>query len=491
MQIEKLAVYGEDKGVFKGIFSSIRVDFVSNWLMASNYDLIYLAFEKVTEFYEALSWIEENKEKATIIACVKVFHSVDEVKKRIKGKTQIFCNNSLTEGTLYFWGPIFEYPESIKVDDKFKVLAIMHAYNEADILEMTLEYLLSQEIDVYVVDNWSDDGTYEIANLFHEKYPERVFLERFPVEGKQDFYDWYHQLERTERLSLEKDYNWYIHYDVDEMRIAPWKNRNLREAIYYIDYLGYNLIENTVIDFKLTQDEHENIFMQDTYFDFRHYKAGFRQRKTWKKNDFIDLKKSGGHIAKIEYPRIFPLKILNRHYPFRSMEQARKKVFVDRKPRFIKEKEKLGWHGHYDYILKDEDLLTNTSKLILWNNDVWERYFISLFLGCGIQIEEQEKERPVPPIQVLGKKIILYGAGNYGQYYYGLLVNQVEIVAWIDRDYKYLPWINGKKIDSLESIYKLDFDLILIAIKSSKVCHTVRNMLIQKGIDQEKIYLIE
>ena len=70
-----------------------------------------------------------------------------------------------------FWGHIWRrvfYPEELfhitigKQPDEFKVLAIIHCFNEVDIIAQTLEYLFSQQIDVYVMDNWSDDGTYEL-----------------------------------------------------------------------------------------------------------------------------------------------------------------------------------------------------------------------------------------------------------------------------------------------------------------------------------------
>ena len=102
----------------------------------------------------------------------------------------------------------------------------------------------------------------------------------------------------------------------------------LKNAIYQIDRLGYNTIENTVIDFKLTQEFRDsNIFGKDVYFDFGHRNSHFKQRKSWKKCDTVELKSSGGHMVKVPYHKTFPLKILNRHYPLRSEEQAVKRFF--------------------------------------------------------------------------------------------------------------------------------------------------------------------
>lgn len=491
MQINQLAIYGQIKeDEIKGFYTAIEQHRLSCLNEGLNYKLMYISLDDFNQLCEISPWIEENKEKVTIIVYIKKSPVIQNEKNKLLENACKFYNNSVLEGVIYFFGPIFEYSNSVTVPDDFKVLAIIHVYNEADILEMSLQYLLKQEVDIYLLDNWSDDGSYEIAKKFQAKHSNQVFLERYPKGGKKDYYDWYHQMEKTEEISLKTNYNWYIHHDVDEMRTGFWKNKNLRETIYYIDQLGFNLIENTVIDFKLTQNSSKNIFMSDTYFDFRDRREA--QRKTWKKSEVIELKKSGGHIAKIENPKIFPLNILNRHYPFRNISQARKKVFVDRKPRFAKEKEEFRWHIHYDDIVKDEDLLSDKSKLILWEDRVRVNYFVPLFLGCEIQIDENEedydKKFEIPLLQLKGKKIVLYGAGKYGTYCCEKLSEHTDVLAWIDKDYIYLPWICGRKIDSLECISDLEFDAVFIAIYNKEVKMAVRDTLVNKGIQKEKIF---
>ncbi len=134
-------------------------------------------------------------------------------------------------------GEIFN-PQKIVVPKDFKVLAIMHVYNEADIIERTLNYLLDQGIDIYVLDNWSDDGTCEIIKKMKDENPKRIFLESFPEEGSTNQFVLYFQLQKTEEISRKCEYDWYIHYDADEMRISPWEGFSLREAIYVVDQMG-------------------------------------------------------------------------------------------------------------------------------------------------------------------------------------------------------------------------------------------------------------
>ena len=45
----------------------------------------------------------------------------------------------------------------------------MHAYNEEDIVIPVLKHLIDQGIEIYFVDNWSTDKTYELAQLFLDR----------------------------------------------------------------------------------------------------------------------------------------------------------------------------------------------------------------------------------------------------------------------------------------------------------------------------------
>jgi len=488
MQLDELMVYGNIRNELDGIYPTIK-----QWRysrieeMNKNCEVFYIVLQDLKELINIKSWIEQKKETTTMIIYIRDWNETDIKLEKQLDITYKYRNLSVLKGTLYLTGGIFDYPNSLIVPDSFKVLAVMHFYNEVDILDRTIQYLLSQEVDIYLVDNWSNDGSYEIAQHYKEIYPEHIFLERFPTEGSNTYYDWYHQLERTEEIAAKMDYAWYMHYDVDEMRVAAWKDKTLRDAVYYVDRLGFNAIDNIVIDFKLTQNDNHNIFMSDTYFDFRYSTTDFHHRKTWKKIDKLDLKKTGGHIAKFENPKIFPLKILNRHYPLRSIEQAYKKVFIDRKPRFEKENKERRWHGHYDQIIKKEDLLTDKNKLILWDDAVCDKYYVSLFLGCGIPINDKEVF-DIYKRYLEDKKIVLYGAGNYGKYFYENMAECSEIVAWVDREYMYLPWICCKKIQPIEDIKDIEFDAIFIAIVNHKIRQEVEANLIQMGVPKENIY---
>lgn len=487
MQVNELAVYGDVKDELQGLYPAVMKSVISHPNESIKCEVMYLALKNADELHEIATWVEWLRQKITMLIYIRENSQQDKDTEESLNITYRYHNSQWLDGTLYFMGKIFEYPDLLVVPKQFRVLAVIHFYNEADILEMTIKYLLENDIDIYLADNWSDDGGYEIAQRYREKYPQRVFLEQFPKTGPSGNYDWYHQLERTEQITEEIAYDWYIHYDVDEMRLGPWRDKNLRETLYYIDQLGYNAVDNTVIDFKLTKEDENNIFMCDTYFDFRHTRDGYLQRKTWKRTDGIELKKSAGHTVRIEEPKIFPLKILNRHYPLRSAQQAHRKIFVDRKPRFAKERKERGWHGHYEDIHTGKDLFTPADNLITWDGSVWDKYYISLFMGCAIRIDD--------PCQfdtyrnyLEGKRVVLYGAGTYGKYWCEQMAAHTDIVAWIDRDCAHLPWYCCREIQPVECIKELEFDAVFIAVARNGVRERVKETLIQMGVPAAKIY---
>ena len=77
--------------------------------------------------------------------------------------------------------------------------AFVPTYNESDIIPHTLQYLTSQGIDVYVIDNWSSDDTLARARQFIGRG--LIGLERFPPDGPTQTYEWRQMLGRVEELA--------------------------------------------------------------------------------------------------------------------------------------------------------------------------------------------------------------------------------------------------------------------------------------------------
>lgn len=483
-QCTELSVYGLEKELLEGLYLSVKTAKLTT-LDEIREGLLFFLFQNSYHFMQNWSKLQNFKNSADIIVYIRD-DSLDQ--EKLPCKAYDISKFSDQTGYVAFIGKTFEL-SSEPLDDDFKVLAIVHVYNEKDVMDRLIEHLLSQGLDIYFVDNWSDDGTYEMIYDYSCKNPDRVFLERFPMEGKSDYYKWYDQLARTERIAKETNYDWYIHYDADEIRVTPSCEVTLKEMIYHADALGYNVIENTVIDFKVVDRTNNNIFGCGSYFDFGHRSAHFLQQKTWKRTDDFDLKSSGGHELEREYPRVFPLKILNKHYPFRSFEHAKKKVFKDRKPRFKYENATRGWHGHYDWIHSESDLVNDKAGLIKWSDNINEELFIPLFLGCGIRIDDEcyEKDTGRVNSSLIGKKIAVYGAGHNGRRFVDCVEKSADIVIWVDKNYPKRQYYHGYRVYAPKDLFLEEYEYIVITIKNPKVSEEIMLWLQENKVDRKCI----
>src|SRR5689334_9957716 len=132
----------------------------------------------------------------------------------------------------------------------FRVVALLAAYNEADVIGAVLAHLIAEGVEVYVIDNGSTDATAAVAEAFVGKGVLRV--ERMtgsPDNDGTNAFQWERILRRKEELAREIDADWFIHHDADEFRESPWSGRSLAEAIAAVDRAGYNAIDFAVLNF--------------------------------------------------------------------------------------------------------------------------------------------------------------------------------------------------------------------------------------------------
>lgn len=285
-------------------------------------------------------------------------------------------------------GAYAQYKESVKKN----ILAIISTYNEEDIIEQVVEHLINQNVDIYLIDNWSTDNTYKILTSLQQKYSKRIKLERFPESGSTPFYEWKNILKRKVEIAAENNYDWYIHYDADEIRVSPWINLNLQDSISFVDSLGFNAIEFTVINFKPTKDGfsiHDDPANFFTHFEFGKTAGDLLQIKAWKNlNKKVDLDFHFGHNVLFENRKVYPLKFLLKHYSLRSELQANKKIFVDRTPRYTVEEKAWGAHVHYNKIENTSILVLKEDYLEYKNDsDFYKKYFVEATSRKKIKID--------------------------------------------------------------------------------------------------------
>jgi hypothetical protein len=264
--------------------------------------------------------------------------------------------------------------------DEFRVIAIMRAYNEADIIVPSIRYLAGQGVGVYVIDNWSTDSTYELVSGQGV-----VGVERYPPGGPARHFEHKRLLERVEALSQTLEADWFIHHDADEIRESPWPEVSLRDALYHVDRYGFNSVNHAVLDFFPVDDSFQpgtDFATHFTYYEFGRRPGHFKRINAWKNmGQPISLYPSGGHQVEFKGQRIYPYLFLIKHYPLRKAQQTVIKV-RDRQRRAQPLARLIGWHHQYDQFDPDDGHLFD--ELCRWARQGLEPFDPATFYTCHL-----------------------------------------------------------------------------------------------------------
>jgi hypothetical protein len=235
--------------------------------------------------------------------------------------------------------------------DRPTLVAIIAAYNEEDIIGATVGHLVEQGACVYLLDDGSTDRTVEAARVAAADRLIGVESLVEPGDERPATFRWSWILERKAAVAASLDAAWFIHQDADEFRESPWPHLTLGEAVMLVGRLGWNAIDFEVFNFVPAGAELGPGL--DPAAAIRRYQPAATydrvQIRCWKKTAAqVDLASTGGHEARFQGRRVFPIRFPMRHYPIRSVEQGERKVFRDRNPRFDPDERARGWHVQYD-----------------------------------------------------------------------------------------------------------------------------------------------
>jgi len=243
-----------------------------------------------------------------------------------------------------------------------RIVAVMAAYNEADIIAQSIAHLVEHGIEVHLIDNASTDGTIGQARRFLGRG--LLAIETLPrPEGR---FSLEAILRRKQALASEIEADWFINQDADEFRESPWSERNLKQGIELVDELGYNAIDFEVLNFWPTHDGYKR--GDDLLRFFTRYEAGGAfdrlQIRCWKKPaGHLDLLSSAGHEAAFAGRHVFPIRFLLRHYPVRGQAHGERKIEKERRAAFAPEERARGWHVQYDAVKPGQSFLRDPEAL--------------------------------------------------------------------------------------------------------------------------------
>ena len=264
---------------------------------------------------------------------------------------------------------------------RFRVLAVITAFNESDLLEATVESLHRDEVEVHLIDNWSTDGTYEIAARLADAGV--ITLERFPPEPPTRF-DHGALLRKIESVAEQTSADWVIHHDMDERRRPPWEGVTLRDSVFAVDRSGFSAVNHTVLTFRPVDDSWTPGVEPEShlrYFELEARPDLLLQIRAWRRSGSVDLATSGGHEARFDGRRLFPYQFLLKHYPLRSQEQGERKIFQERRLRWNLEERAKGWHRHYDGIRVGQSFIWPRDNLVEFVEGLTQRDFLIPFIG--------------------------------------------------------------------------------------------------------------
>ena len=279
--------------------------------------------------------------------------------------------------------------------DDFRVVAIMTAFNEADVIETCLAHLIGQGVHVYLMDNYSTDDTVRLAARFLGRG--LIGIEQSPLRDTNT-YDLEKVLARIEHLATTLEGDWFVDYDADEIRRSAFRGVNVRKALYAVDRAGYNAVDFTVLNFRPIDDGFEPGTSLETYFT--HFEFGstpdhLRQRKAWKNlGRTPQLLEHGGHDVTFAGRKLYPYKFVNKHYPVRSQQHGERKVVRERQGRYSRrEKDLRKWHNHYDAVSTVPTYVRDPFTLLRYDPESFdETYLIERLTGIGMLRTEGYRE---------------------------------------------------------------------------------------------------
>lgn len=240
-----------------------------------------------------------------------------------------------------------------------RIIAILAAYNEERFVAGCLEHYARHGVEVYLIDNGSTDRTYEIAKQYlgHGL----LGIESLPRDGVNRLEP---ILKLKEQLAHKLEADWFMHADLDEIRLPPRSDWTLAQAFEHVDQLGYNAVnfqEFTFIPVRESPDHDHPDFQQTMRWYYPFLPVFPHQLKAWKQQPQpVDLASFAGHLVRFPNLRMFPDSFPMRHYQFLSVEHAVRKY---PQMQFDENELQKGWQGWRGNIKSHEIVLPASHEL--------------------------------------------------------------------------------------------------------------------------------
>ena len=266
-----------------------------------------------------------------------------------------------------------------------RIVTVLTTYNEAPFVKACLENYEKQGVEVYVLDNESTDETVDLLNEFKQR--NLIGLDIVPRKGVKD---WSQMCMRKERLFDQLSADWYMHADIDEIRVPSNSSMTLLQEVRLADREGFNamnFIEYTFIPTK-ENPKHSVDNFQDTMRHYYPFLPSYPNRMNLFKKQpsrwpgikarikdmldrrrliypSVDLVSSGGHRVRFPGIRMYPVDLKMRHYLVLDIDHAiRKYVKIKNSPN-----DPSGFHGWRGNSAESDFQLPSEKELRLYTGD--------------------------------------------------------------------------------------------------------------------------
>ena len=96
------------------------------------------------------------------------------------------------------------------------------------------------------------------------------------------------------------------------------------------------------------------------------------------------------------------------------------------------------------------------------------------------------------PVRLLEERVVLYGAGKFGQDLYNRLTEdkEHEVILWVDKNAEACRGRGLANVHEVSGIKDVDYDQVVIAVMDENLADTIQNELEQTGLSRERIVWI-
>ncbi|MBJ45081.1 MAG: hypothetical protein CMJ80_17705 [Planctomycetaceae bacterium] len=216
---------------------------------------------------------------------------------------------------------------------------LLFCFNEEEIIGETIAYYLSQGIDLVVFDNESTDDSLRIIDSFRNDGSAYAGQIRDVCSISTEGYEWRKILQFACAYMHKElsDYDWILLIDADGFYQSPVRGLTLLEFLNEASRHGFNMFDGALYAFYPTLQDHTSI---ENHRERLRYCQPFPNRPPVQQRIFryqpdIDFYSDCAHRLYGSKLRECPLKFIYEHYVWLSFEHGVKKVFTNRRARYV------------------------------------------------------------------------------------------------------------------------------------------------------------